>query len=219
MYPVVPRAAIAAVLYCTAVPAFAADPVATPQPEMDAGSRLAATITIPALTPVELRVVDEVSSKTAISGSPVKLVLERTLHVAPDLAIPAGTEVEGVVIHAAKGGMGGKAGELIIGAKRIRLADGVDIPLRSFRLGAARGKNNEGLAMAATVAGGVVGAVAGLLITGGSAKAPAGALAFAKTAAAVEVPTALLTRLQSAVPVTVSVSEPEILPTPTTKGE
>ena len=150
---------------------------------------------MPALAGVSLRVLEEVSSKTAIIGAPVHLALARPLYISEDLGLPAGTPVEGVVIHAAKGGMGGKSGELLIGAKRIVLSDGVSIPLRSFKLGPAKGQNNEGIAFGAAVAGGAVGAVAGMFIVGGSAKVPEGTEANAKTSADVSIPVIYLSKL------------------------
>ncbi len=65
------------------------------------------SLKLQALTPVELKVLEEVSSKTAVSGMPVRLALAHPLYFSPELGIPEGTEVEGVVIHAAKAGMGG----------------------------------------------------------------------------------------------------------------
>lgn len=147
------------------------------------------------LTAVSLVVVDEVSSKTAVTGAPVQLRLARPLYVTPELGVPAGTPVEGVVIHAAKGGMGGKSGELLLGAKAILLSESVRIPLRSFTLAPFRGKNNEGIAFGTAVAGGAVGAVASMFIVGGSAKVPAGMEAVAKTSAEATIPVALLSPL------------------------
>src|SRR4029450_11211128 len=109
-----------------ALPAAANEPVAAPK-----------MIKLPALAGVSLRVLEEVTSKTAVIGAPVHLALAKPLYVTQDLGLPAGTPVEGIVIHAAKGGMGGKSGELLLGAKRIVLTESVIIPLRSFRLGPA----------------------------------------------------------------------------------
>lgn len=162
-------------------------------------------IKLPALTIVDLKLLDEVSSKSAISGQPVRLALARPLYITDTLGVPAGTAVEGLVIHAAKGGMGGKSGELLLAAKRIILSPSVEIPLRSFKLGPARGKSNETLAVVTTATVGVV----GLLITGGSAKAPAGSVASAKTAAEVTIPVALLTALPPQAPI---VAAPVVAP-------
>jgi hypothetical protein len=195
------RAALAALL-CAAptvaaaqtagAPADAAPPVAAATPPT---ALLPSNLKLPALTVVELTVVEEVSSKTAVTGQAVKLALASPLHVTTDLGLPAGTPVEGVVIHSARPGMGGKAGELLIGAKRIALSQSVEIPLRSFKLTPARGKNNEGTAMGLTVAAGAVGGVAAMFITGGSAVAPAGVGALAKTATDATIPIVLLTKL------------------------
>lgn len=170
--------------------------VVTPAPEQPAQAIAAPTeLKLPMLSGVRLLVIDEISSKTAVTGDPVKLRLARPLYVGPQLGLPAGTPVEGVVIHAAKGGMGGKSGELLVGAKAIVLSDSVRVPLRSFKLAPARGKNNEGVAMGAAVAGGAVGAVASMFIVGGSARIPAGIEATAKTSADATIPVALLSPL------------------------
>ena len=109
------------------------------------------------------------------------------------------------------------------GAKRITLSEGVTIPLRSFKLGPAKGRNNEAIAMGAAVAGGAVGAVASMFIVGGSAEIPSGAFANAKTSAEIEVPAALLSKLP-AIPASDSSSRPEAAPAPqvqqpSTQGE
>jgi hypothetical protein len=147
-------------------------------------------IKLPALTVVELRVLDDVTSKTAVAGAPVRLALARPLYLTPELGIPEGTPVEGVIIHAAKGGMGGKSGELLLGARKIILSDAA-IPLRSFKLGPAQGLNNETLAFATAVAVGLP----ALFINGGSARIQAGAIANAKTSADTEISVTLLSKL------------------------
>jgi hypothetical protein len=152
-------------------------------------------IKLPALSGVSLKVLEEVSSKTAVPGQPVRLALASPLYITSELGLATDTPVEGVVIHAAKGGMGGKSGELLIGARRIVLSPAAAIPLRSFKLGPAKGQNNEALAMGATIAGGAIGGVAAMFITGGSARVPADAIANAKTSAEVEIPVALLSAL------------------------
>lgn len=164
-------------------------PVSAEVPEQQL--QAATSITLPALTVVELKVIDELTSKTATAGMPVKLSLAKPLYLTDVLGVPAGTPVEGVVIHAAKGGMGGKSGELLIGAKRIILSDALAIPLRSFKLGPAKGQNNETLAFATAVAVGLP----ALLINGGSARVPAGAVANAKTQSDAQIPVSLLSKL------------------------
>lgn len=159
---------------------------------------VASTVRLPALTPLRLQVVGEVSSKTHAKGDKVEIVLAEALWINPALAIPAGTRGVAEVIHSAKGGMGGKAGELLVAARHLQLEGGVQIPLRSFRLAPVGGKNNEGLAMGLSIAGGVAGGIAAMVITGGSARIADRSEAFAKTAADVDLP---ITQLQSGAPV------------------
>ena len=176
--------------------AFAQPMAVAPQPaiaaEASPASRPATTLRLPALTPIRLRVIGEVSSKTHVKGDKIVIVLADPLRFSETLAIPAGTRGVAEVIHSAKGGMGGKAGELLIAARSLDLAPDIHIPLRSFRLAPARGKNNEGLAMGLMVAGGVAGGVAAMVMTGGSARVADGSEAFAKTAADIDLPLALL---------------------------
>lgn len=172
-------------------------PVAVPNsagsaPHVEAPAPAPSTVRLPALTPLRLQVIGEVSSKTHVKGDKVEIVLAEALTISPTLAIPAGTRGVAEVIHSAKGGMGGKAGELLVAARHLELALGVQIPLRSFRLAPVGGKNNEGLAMGLSIAGGVAGGIAAMVITGGSARIADRSEAFAKTAADVDLPIAQL---------------------------
>jgi hypothetical protein len=172
--------------------AQAAGPVASEAPAVAVTSAATHSVRLPALTPLRLRVVGEVSSKTHATGDKVEIVLADPLRLDDRLVIPAGTRGVAEVIHSAKGGMGGKAGELLIAARTLDLQPDVHIPLRSFRLAPIAGKNNEGLAAGLSIAGGVAGGIAAMVITGGAARIPAGSEAFAKTAADVDLPVALL---------------------------
>lgn len=187
----------------TAEPTEAAAPAA----EVAASPAAEAKIRLPGLTVIQLRVLDPVTSKTAVAGQAVRLELAKPVYLTPELGLAEGTPVEGIVIHAAKSGMGGKAGELLIGAKRISLGGEIEIPLRSFKLGPARGQNNEGVAMAAAVAGGAIGGVAAMFITGGSAEVPAGMAANAKTSVDADIPVTLLSKLPP-IPATISPPAP-----------
>lgn len=149
-------------------------------------------VRLPALTPVRLRVIGEVSSKTHVKGDKIEIALADALQITPLLAIPAGTRGIAEVIHSAKGGMGGKAGELLIAARTLEISPNLQIPLRSFRLAPATGKNNQGLATGLSIAGGVAGGIAAMVITGGSARVPDGSEGFAKTASDIDLPIAQL---------------------------
>jgi hypothetical protein len=191
------RAALAVALFGASIPISAQN--LTPSASGTAEAQFVATpqveqvhlIRLPAMTEVELTVLNEVSSKTAVIGQPVRLALARPLYVTPAIGLPAGTAVDGYVIHSAKGGMGGKSGELLIGARKIIVNEALSIPLRSFKLGPARGRNNETLAFATAVSVGLP----SLLIVGGSAKVAAGSEANAKTSTDVEIPVTLMSKL------------------------
>lgn len=217
------RAAFAGALFSLAGPSLA-QPIAVSPVASDAAAdaqpvvqvpAAPASYTLPALFAVDLTVVDEVSSKLAKSGDPVRLRLARPIYVTPDLGLPEGTVVEGMVIHAAKGGMGGKSGELLIAAQRIVLDNSVAIALRSFQVNPAQGRDNQGVAMGLMIAGGAVGGIAGMLITGGSARVAAGTNASAKTRSATELPASLLVKLPRQDPLYTS---PMPVPAFTTQG-
>lgn len=218
MFSVALAALIAAQVPVVAAPEIQpVQPVSEPSPQAQPTS---ACCRLPALLPVELVLLEDVSSKTAYSGMSVRLALAQPLYFTDSLGLPAGTPVEGLVIHSAAKGMAGKPGELLLGAQRIRLQDGSEIRLRSFKLAPARGKNNETLANATTATVGIV----GLLITGGSATAPSGARATAKIAAEAIIPVNLLSPLPpysggaaaaAATPVAPSSTTPSIV----TQGE
>lgn len=168
----------------------------SPPPAIEAAVQPAA-FRLPALTPLRLRLDGEVSSKTHKTGDRIVIILAEPLRVSETLAIPAGTRGVAEVLHAAKSGMGGKPGELLITARTLDLSPEVHIPLRSFKLAPATGKNQQGVATGLMVAGGAVGGVAAMFITGGSARVAVGSEAFAKTSADVEIPAALLQPIAS----------------------
>ena len=106
-------------------------------------------MTVPALTPVIVRIEDEISSKTNKSGDRFKITVAEDVRVGDAVVIPAGSIGEGEVIHAAKSGAGGKAGELIVVARFVRVGDN-EIRLRSFALGVA-GKDKTVDSLAASI--------------------------------------------------------------------
>ncbi|HEX8668781.1 MAG TPA: hypothetical protein VF727_10470 [Allosphingosinicella sp.] len=141
--------------------------------------------TIAKLTPVELEITDKVSSRSAKPGDKFAIRLAEPLVVDGHILAPAGASGIGEVVHAAKGGGMGKAGELILAARYIEVGDR-HIPLRTLRYGRSQGKDNSTAATAgSTVAGALVpvGALVGFLVQGGEVDIPAGTRANAKIAA------------------------------------
>ena len=139
---------------------------------------------------VEIEIVDAVSSRRNRSGDRFALRLAEPLVVDGRVVAPAGTPGEGEVVHAAKPGIGGKAGELILAARYLDL-DGTRIRLRSLRYGPSQGTDNSGaVGVANVVAAAVlpVASVVGFLVSGGNIDIPAGTRANARVAADTRLP-------------------------------
>jgi hypothetical protein len=119
-------------------------PVAPPPP--------AATVTAPPATPaappaklvlkegsdVKLKFADDLSSKLAAEGDPVKLVLDEDIRVGDVVVVKAGALATGTVTNAKKAGMMGKAGELNMRLEHLKAGD------ERVRLRGSKGKEGEG---------------------------------------------------------------------------
>ena len=139
-------------------------------------------MTVPALTPLYLRIDAEISSKKHKNGDRFPIFVDEDVRIGDTLVIPAGSSGEGEVIHAAKSGAGGKAGELLITARFVRVGDR-EIRLRSFSLGSkGRDRSDESLALS------IVTGPLGLFVVGGAMIIPRGTVAGAKTAVEIQLP-------------------------------
>ena len=135
-------------------------------------------------TVVELETVDEVSSRTSKPKDFFRMRVAQDVRIGDRVVIPAGTEAMGQVVHAAKSGGGGKAGELILAARSIKLAEG-EVKLRSGF--GASGRQRIGAALATSIAVGVF----GLMVHGKDLVLPAGTPLSARVAADTEIAAAL----------------------------
>jgi hypothetical protein len=124
-------------------------------------------------TEVHLRMLETVASNTHRRGDRFKLEVAEVVQLDGDVVIPAGTPAEGEVIHAAKAGMSGRAGELIL-AVRFLNADGQRVLLRASSAGT--GENRLDLATGL----GVLGGIPALFVTGKEIVIPEGADIYAK---------------------------------------
>lgn len=136
---------------------------------------------LPDGSPVQLEVVDPISSKTALRGQTFALRLTQPLRTAEGVLLPAGTAGAGEVIHAERSRGGGKAGELILAARYLQGPDG-PIKLRGMKLGGS-GSDKTGAAMGASLILPLGGFVRGTEI-----EIPAGTAASAKLAGAIRLP-------------------------------
>jgi len=148
-----------------------------PAPQIDAP-----LTEVPAGTLVHIRVDDNINSKTHATGDWYAITLLQPIMLGDRTLVPAGTAGRGQVVHSAKSSWGGKAGELILGARYLDF-EGQRIPLRGMKLGGVGG-NNEGLAFGASVAGGLVAMPLIFALNGKNADIPAGMYATAKLAIA-----------------------------------
>ena len=153
-----------------------AQPVSPAPPPSTAAADESACCTLPAGTRVDIEILDRVTSKLNKRGDAFAIRLASPIVAGGRTLIPAGAPGRGEVVHAAKAGGGGKAGELILAARYIE-HEGRRIALRSFEL-SARGNDRGSEALAvATVA-----SVAAFLVTGGQVDVAAGTRASAKLA-------------------------------------
>jgi hypothetical protein len=173
-------------LLSSAVPGAGQDAVAvTAPPVAQPAAGLSDMLVVPALSLVTLQVNDAITSKTAKRGDRFALTMLNEISVDGVVVVPRGSRGEGEVVHAAGTGFGGRPGELLVAA-RFLMVDGQKLPLQSFRIARA-GENNVNTALILAAAGGVIGAVASMFITGTSAEITAGQIAIAKTAQAFSV--------------------------------
>jgi hypothetical protein len=152
------------------------------EPAPSGGTPETATYLVPANTEVHLRLVEPVASNTHKHGDRFPLEVVEPVLVDGTPVIPIGARGEGEVVHAAKGGFGGKAGELILVSRWVRIGD-QPVKLRSFSAGS--GKDRVNLAL------GLSFAVIGIFVTGKDLSLPAGTDVFAKVAADSPLPAAL----------------------------
>jgi hypothetical protein len=139
-------------------------------------------VTVPALTPLYVRIDEEISSKKNKNGDRFPIYINEDVRVGEAVVIPAGSGGEGEVIHAAKSSMGGKPGELLVTARFVLVGDR-EVRLRSLSLG-LKGRDRSDESLAAAIVTGPL----GLLVVGGAMIIPRGAVGSAKTAMEIQLP-------------------------------
>lgn len=139
-----------------------------------------AAILLPEGARVEIEVAQTLSSKQLRRGDRFALRLAQPLVSNGVTVFPSGAAGEGEVVHAAPSSGGGKPGELLLAARYVEF-EGSRVALRGFTLG-GQGKDRT-LTMLVVAQG--VGPFA-LFVKGGEIEIPAGTLASAKVAAAIE---------------------------------
>jgi len=140
--------------------------------------------TLVAGTEVHLRLLEAVASHTHKRGDRFKLEVAQPIAVDDSIIVPAGSPAIGEVVHAAKPGMSGKAGELILATRWFRVGDH-EVKLRSFTAG--NGENRLALATGL----GVTLGIPALFVVGKNLALPAGTDVYAKVTADTLLPSVL----------------------------
>ena len=141
----------------------------------------APTASLPALTTVLIQFDESVSSEKNRNGDRFRFHVAADVCVGDLVVIPMGTPGVGEVIHSAKSGMAGKAGELIVAARYVTVGSR-NVRLRSFASGTGQNLTNV-----ANWTGILIG-VPSLMIQGGRMTMPQHMLATVRTAETVTLP-------------------------------
>jgi hypothetical protein len=140
-----------------ATPATAANtPPATKAADTLTGMAGTGKITLKEGTDVSLKFAQDLSSKTAAEDDPVNLVLAEDLKVGDMVIAKAGAKAVGIITHAKKAGMMGKAGELNMRLQYLLVGD-TRVKLRGTK--GKEGQGKEGTAVALTVLFGPIGLI------------------------------------------------------------
>ena len=107
-------------------------------------------------TDVQLKFAQDLTSKTAVEGDPVSLVLDQDLKVGDEVVVKAGAKAVGTITHSKKAGMMGKAGELNMRLDYL-IADDNRLKLRGSK--GKEGEGKEGATVALTVLFGPIGLI------------------------------------------------------------
>lgn len=105
---------------------------------------------------VKLKFAQSLSSKTAVEGDPVSLILDEALKVGEITVAKAGAKAVGTVTHTKRAGMMGKAGELNVKLEYLIIRD-IRMRLRGTK--GKEGEGKEGTAVALTVLFGPIGLI------------------------------------------------------------
>jgi hypothetical protein len=130
-------------------------------------------------TELRLRLLEAVASNTHRRGDRFKLQVADALRIGDVEVIPQGALGEGEVIHAAKAGMAGRAGELILTARFVQVND-TQIKLRAFSAGTGQDRYNLAAGLGVTLG------LPALFVSGKNLVVPQGTDVFARVA--VDVP-------------------------------
>jgi hypothetical protein len=191
------------------VPApVSAPPPPTPPPAPD----LPSTVTVPAGTPIRVRIVEDLTSATATPDMGFHATLAEDLVIGNMIAIPQGTNILGRVVDAKNAAHFHGSSLLSIELIRIDLhSDHVPIVTDTYeKQGAGRGKNSAekvgGGAVLGTLIGALAGGGRGAAIGAVAGAGAGGAVQGATRGQQVEIPSETLVNFSLQSPITVTTS-------------
>ncbi len=129
-------------------------PEAAPSKPAEGASDASAKVVLKDGTPVSLKLAQTISSKTAVVGDTVELVLDEDLMVGQTVAVKKGAKAVGTISNAKKAGMAGRGGELSLHVEYLKVGD-TRVKLRGAQ--GKEGDNKTGATVGLVLAFGVLG--------------------------------------------------------------
>lgn len=136
---------------------------------------LAATVTVPNNTLVQMELLETVSSNTAAVGQNIKLKVVSSVKQKGKVVIEGGAIAQGTVSSVDKSGMFGKPGAITIQIKSVQAVDGTSIPVSASRILQGQSKQTEAIVVTLLLC------IFGLFIKGTDASLQAGSIIEATT--------------------------------------
>ncbi len=172
------------------------------------------THTVVAGTPISVRTLESISTKTAANGATFQATLDKPIEVDGYTVAPRGATVEGVVVDSDPGGRVKGVASIAVALRRIVLADGSSLAISTGNHVAdarqTKGKDAAKIGIASGI-GAAIGAIAGggkgAAIGAGAGAAGGTGVVLATKGAAAVIPSESLLTFKLAAPV--SVTEPK----------
>lgn len=169
------------------------------------------THTVAAGTPISVRTLEALSTKTATNGATFSATLDKAIEVDGYTVAPRGATVEGVVVNSDPGGRVKGVASITVALKRIALANGSSLAISTGNhvtdAKQTKGKDAAKIGIASGV-GAAIGAIAGggkgAAIGAGAGAAGGTGLVLATKGAAAVIPSESLLTFKLAAPVTVT---------------
>jgi hypothetical protein len=138
----------------TATSGTSTAPEATPSKAAEPAADPSAKVVLKDGTPVNLKTAQTISSKTAVVGDTVELVLDEDLAVGQTVVAKKGAKAVGTISSSKKAGMAGRGGELSLHVEYVKIGDS-RVKLRGAQ--GKEGDNKTGATVGLVLAFGVLG--------------------------------------------------------------